>query len=776
MKKIYLFVLLSSILLIYQNCGKQSSVPLASIPSPQAGIPSFFEEEFLQVARLAIQQIKNQTVYQRLSPIQSAHADTPTCGGVITSSTSWSGTLDCSSHEGSYALIVYGDNITFDGGSNKAKIIFPQGKIGILVVGSNNVLKNTEVKSMTYGMGILAFDAPNVMIENNTTNNNLIGITLYAETVDMSGVKVRQNESKSNSLFGVRVNSDYLNMKFVRMPRIESNNLSLNQLYALHIRSPYFLYRNDYNFNTMTDSVGGLYFTGGRITISNVDLSNTSILKTKIFISEVDSADVTNSNFSNLGSTSTQESYGLHFYRAKKIFVDRTTTSNLDVGIKIATENGTVSQTYINNSSIKNNGYAGIVLESYDSTELCQVNIAYNDLEGNTNDERVKIKSNTTYCSESQIRTDLSTANFAANNVDFQGLDIAENLTAQAVYVGEQATSLNVSSTRSLTSGIIEYSTAFSNHKPIQIPTEFVLTQGKSGTHWAILTLTTDTAKVRCVYRANGYTSSQASDCTKPLGDKYTFLGCLNESTWINNNCNSNATGCANNSSFKISTLLAGSVVPVKNITFSVSNANRSCGDATATATIISPSTYQNSFSLNTFETNGKAFIGRANWNGKKLSEVSSLSYKTLLPLGTQATIAPMAQITIDLNNSSGDIVTLTFEPKNNGTPAIGVWQTWTPTDSSAKFSCEPSVAIGQNFCDSISANATYSLEDIVEEYPNALIINPNAVAPNPSYPYLPAESGITVVAGVPGAASWKNFFGFIKDVEFNSEVLQFLP
>ncbi|MFZ4715569.1 MAG: hypothetical protein ACOYL6_17730 [Bacteriovoracaceae bacterium] len=396
MKKSFLLsFLLLGILVSYQNCGKavalkNESTSEASVengyyivvsdsntpePSTQViDIAPYNDETFLAVARKAIQSYESQVTWKSFMKIFHAEASVAvSCGAVITSNTTVSGTLDCSNYTGDYGLIIYGNNVTFDGGSTKFKLIFPQGKVGILAYGNNVEVKNTEVNGVTNGMGILLYDSENGKVRGNKTNNNLIGITAYAENVTMNQVVVTGNISQNNSLFGIRVNSAWSNNKKVSSPTINNNDLSSNQHYALHVRTDNLNFDGSNNVNILTGSTNGWYLTGGTFSFQNMNINSnsTTVTKTQIFVAEANNISLSSVQLSGSGGNSAQEAYGLHAYKANNVIVNNCGFQNYNVGVKVATEGGANSNINVSAGSITNNTFAAIMIQGYDNTQLC---------------------------------------------------------------------------------------------------------------------------------------------------------------------------------------------------------------------------------------------------------------------------------------------------------------------------------------------------------------------------------------------------------------------
>lgn len=399
-------LLLTTLLFGYQNCGRNSKLvdsaidrikfpnpfnqiinadtsayvlsPITSVTVDQAKpieqtvtIANYSDEDFLSIVREAIRNLNVTSQFRKFNKDGEAHASTATCGQVITTDTVLSGTLDCSNYAGKYGLILYGNNLTLDGGSPKFKLIFPQGKVGILAYGTNAEVKNVEVSGMVNGMAILVYDSQGARVKYNKTNNNLIGITVYAENSPMPNVEIENNESKNNSLFGIRVNDARAQGKIVNSPKIRNNDLSGSGLYALHLRTDDMTFDSDHNDgNITTGSQSGLYLIGGEFTVKDINFT-TAIQKIHIFVAEAEKFHIQNVTFSGPGATQNQEAYGLHIYKTDQVEIQDVTISHYDVGIKVATESNVQTDLSIEDTSTSSNSYAGIIIQAYDATNIC---------------------------------------------------------------------------------------------------------------------------------------------------------------------------------------------------------------------------------------------------------------------------------------------------------------------------------------------------------------------------------------------------------------------
>ena len=390
--------ILTLIMVVYQNCGKainklshnNSDTPVDVVAAVEDGyyvvvshdeepdhqiidISEYSDEIYLNVARAAIQSHENQVSFKSWFKSFYAEAQAIQCGSVITSSVTVSGTLDCSSYTGKYGLILYGNNITLDGTSSKFKLIFPQGKVGILLYGNQTKVKNVEVSGMTNGMGILIYDSNQSEVEDSKANNNLIGITAYAENKQMNQVEIEDNEAKNNVLFGIRINSDWSANKRVNSPEIDGNNLSGNQYYALHIRTDNMTFDGSHNVNTITGSTNGWYLTGGSYNVQNFSMNSNaySVTKTQIFVAEVNNFNMNSMTLAGSGGNAAQEAYGVHAYKTSNVSINNSTIQNYNVGVKVATDGGVTSNINVSSGNISNNTFAGIMAQGYDNTQLC---------------------------------------------------------------------------------------------------------------------------------------------------------------------------------------------------------------------------------------------------------------------------------------------------------------------------------------------------------------------------------------------------------------------
>jgi hypothetical protein len=172
----------------------------------------------------------------------------------------------------------------------------------------------------------------------------------------------------------------------------------------------------------------------------------------------------------------------------------------------------------------------------------------------------------------------------------------------------------------------------------------------------------------------------------------------------------------------------------------------------------------------------GKAFAFRPEFAGTKLSDLSSLSYKSYVdagsnPAGTNFTVG----INVPLMDPDTHewITNLVYEPYYSTTPSSvrrGQWQTWDAgTDTRAWWS---TTDLSQSTC---PASGCYtSLAAWKAKYPDAVIGDGTNREGNTASGQ-PVNPGISFVVGQRGGPStWDDFIGFLDDVQINAQSWSF--
>ncbi|MFZ4715223.1 MAG: hypothetical protein ACOYL6_15985 [Bacteriovoracaceae bacterium] len=364
-------------LFLFISCGpgktlSSNSVAKKSVEIIQpTNLTEFHQEKYLNVARSALQAHQNKVGF--LSPQTwmkpfVAYAAEIECGSVITENITVSGTLDCSKYEGEFALILYGKQAKLDGGKDGFKILFPQGKIGLILSGEAPSVEHVEVSGLKEGVAVMVFDAEDATIINSEFNSNMIGVFAYADSTKMSGLQIEDNTISGSSLFGIHVNSNFEKGIFVSTPVIHNNNLSNSESYALHLRTDQMNFNDEENKNTFSGSQNGFYLTGGIFSYDKMSLDNqeNGIEKTIIFVSEASEFSMKSSQLVGTGKNIDQDAYGLHLYKVEKISIEDIQISSFDVGIKISSDQNQSSEISIKDGEISTNSLAGIMIQAYD--------------------------------------------------------------------------------------------------------------------------------------------------------------------------------------------------------------------------------------------------------------------------------------------------------------------------------------------------------------------------------------------------------------------------
>lgn len=344
----------------------------------------------------------SQHLSTRLTQPQNNSTNPLRCGSVISENMDLTEDLDCSNETGA-ALYFVGDGITLDGQNHR--IIAPNSRFAVLASGPNLRIQNITIENTRNGPGLLAFNTPNIFIQRNTFRNNLIGLQIFAEEINVPLVTISSNNLSSNSEFAIAVGQSGTGA--VYLPSIQSNDLSLSGQYAIAANSNAISLRGA-DQNIFAGSNGGIYLSGGNAEITGFDFSNEGIPGAVVFASDALSVHLSNSTLSSSGTPSSQNlCYGAHLYRVKEITVQDVSVSEMDVGIKLATDSGISPNAEIAHSSFVRTTFAGLWFQSYDNTPFGTLLIHDNDLRLNPEGRGLYFSPNTPYGVDSVFQNNL---------------------------------------------------------------------------------------------------------------------------------------------------------------------------------------------------------------------------------------------------------------------------------------------------------------------------------------------------------------------------------
>lgn len=295
---------------------------------------------------------------QKLSSIQ--------CGSVLNSNYKLDGLLQCKVDD-KIGLIISGDNLIIDG--SNYQIEAPDAEIGLLVLGNNNVVKNFKINGLKNGTAILIFENSDSIITDNTLTSNSVGIDVYNNAIASNSIVV-ENNNVSDSYIGIRVR-DEAAVKTIR-PKVRYNDFSRAKIFGLQVIADEFVLSGD-DHNIFDMAANGAFLQGRSIKLENINIQNAAIDGTAFFVFGTQHLNIENVDLS--AAQSLRDSNGLHLYRVNEAQINNLKISNRDVGIKIATDSGIETQFYLNNSSINLSKTAGLMIQSYDSTEIDTVKI-----------------------------------------------------------------------------------------------------------------------------------------------------------------------------------------------------------------------------------------------------------------------------------------------------------------------------------------------------------------------------------------------------------------
>jgi nitrous oxidase accessory protein NosD len=318
------------------------------------------------------------------------------CGDTITSNSKLKADLDCTGFSGN-ALVVSGDNITFNG--NGYKILAPHASNGIFVEGKNDTIENVTISGVANGNAIMAYDAPAITISGNNVSGSGTGIYIYADTKDNALPTLSGNNASHALYYGIRMSES--STAKITLPVLANNDVSYAGAYGMALQAQTLvlsgLQGNKFNYD-----VNGLALSGGQLELVSLDFSQSNISGTAVFASAAQNVFISSSNLStNTPGNSNQGRIGASFYRVEKVRVKSVIASNTDTGIFVSTDSGVSSDVRIHLSNFSNETLAGIRIQSNDSTAFGTLRIRHNDLSGSP--YGLWISNGTTYAADSVI-------------------------------------------------------------------------------------------------------------------------------------------------------------------------------------------------------------------------------------------------------------------------------------------------------------------------------------------------------------------------------------
>ncbi len=299
------------------------------------------------------------------------------CGDIIEGDITLTSDLDCTSHAG-FALAMIGDDNTFNG--NGFKIIIPNGKIGILVQGEDTVVEDTIIEAGASTIGIMGYDTKDIEIINNQITNAAIGINIHSDANDLGEVKVLDNSITNSDLYGLYINKS--GSEKINKAKIEDNDFSNSGSYAMHLNIKDLEIKGSDN-NIINGSENGIYFSGGKLKLKDWDLSSQNIQGTTFMGFQAKEMKVEDVILFGNGGNANQSELGIHNCEVENTYLKDVVFSNMDVGVKVATNNSVEVDLKIKDSEITNMTFAGIMTQSFDGTDFGKLEVKDNDLTSN---------------------------------------------------------------------------------------------------------------------------------------------------------------------------------------------------------------------------------------------------------------------------------------------------------------------------------------------------------------------------------------------------------
>ncbi len=205
-------------------------------------------------------------------------------------------------------------------------------------------------------------------------------MSIYTDERDTTGIEVVDNDLSANAFSGLILKGDG---KQTDEPLITGNNFANCGGYAIAADAKNATFsRKQKNYFKGVRSA--LYLANGNFVVKGLDLSGSGATAPQIFVESAKSLTVSKVNLSySAPATSSQERVALHLYRVGEVSISGLVVNGADVGLKVATEQGTNTSLKMAGSSINHSVMAAVMLQSYDDTALGLVRIQGNDFSNN---------------------------------------------------------------------------------------------------------------------------------------------------------------------------------------------------------------------------------------------------------------------------------------------------------------------------------------------------------------------------------------------------------
>ena len=294
------------------------------------------------------------------------------CGGTANNSLHFLASLNCP--DSSAPLTVVGNSLVVDGRGHG--IVAPNAKNGLYVAGKNIAVQYLTISNVTGGNALFAYNSDGLQVLNSTFNGNGIGVQLYVDSINASAIKISNNQLAANSSYGIKITGD--NGYLVNLPSITNNDFSSSGDFALWLEANN-VQLSGTDGNTFTNSLNGIYFTGGGISLNALNLANSGIMHTALMGSGAQTVAINSCDFTNnTPANSNQERVAVKLYRVINSQINALTVSSSDVGVKISTDSGVIPNLSMANSSFSRTVVTGVMIESYDATPIGTVRMSGN--------------------------------------------------------------------------------------------------------------------------------------------------------------------------------------------------------------------------------------------------------------------------------------------------------------------------------------------------------------------------------------------------------------
>jgi hypothetical protein len=241
---------------------------------------------------------------------------------------------------------------------------------------------------LTQAVGISAVDTLNLKIYGNNVQRAYIGLKVYADQKDVTGLRIIGNNFSYAGEFAIQYADS--GQFHVGYSTVSENKLKYATGVALFLKAHYFEL-SDANNNDFYMSNNGIFFSGGSMKLTNLHLSWYKIQRVAVSIDHANALWADHLSLIPGGlPLPEQERVGLIAVSVRDVQLKYSYIKGYDIGVVLVAEGGLKSTATLKNSAIIDNLVVGIMIKTEDSiSSFGAVNIFLNNLRRNGDDNAI---------------------------------------------------------------------------------------------------------------------------------------------------------------------------------------------------------------------------------------------------------------------------------------------------------------------------------------------------------------------------------------------------